>query len=127
MKVKRLKTPSKPSYTLEDYPHAIAQAQTAIANLDIAMAEAQTELKLIEQAVDQQVAFDKELKNDGQRKARRRELLSQDDGYDLLKGKRETDQRTRERLNIRLSLLLNQFSVAKIQARQLTAQLEIAS
>ena len=127
MKVKRLKTPSKPSYTLEDYPHAIAQAQTAIANLDIAMAEAQTELKLIEQVVDQQVAFDKELKNDGQRKARRRELLSQDDGYDLLKGKRETDQRTRERLNIRLSLLLNQFSVAKIQARQLTAQLRMAS
>lgn len=123
----RIKTPSKPNYSLEDYPHAIARAQTAIANLELAINQTQDELKLVEMAIDQQVAFDKELKNDGQRKAKRKALLGQDDGYDLLKGKLQTDQLTRERMNIRLSLLLNQFSVAKIQARQQTAQLAIAA
>lgn len=84
-------------------------------------------MKLVELFIDQQIAFDKELKNDGQRKAKRKELLGQDDGYDLLKGKLQTDQLTRERMNIRLSLLFNQFAVAKIQARQQTAQLAVAA
>lgn len=92
------------------------------------MAETKSEITVVELAIEKQVAFDKDLKNDGQRKAKRKELLSQDDGYDLLTGKLETDQRAKARAEIRLTLLINQFTVAKIEARGETArQLAIAA
>ena len=124
----RIKTPQRPANSLTEYPHAIAQAQTYIANLDLAMAETKSEITVVELAIEKQVAFDKELKNEGQRKAKRKELLAQDDGYDLLTGKLETDRRAKARAEIRLTLLINQFTVAKIEARGETArQLAIAA
>ena len=124
----RMKTPQRPGYSLSEYPHAIAQAQTLIANLELDIAETKAEITVVEQTIDQQVAFDKELKNDGQRKAKRKELLAQDPGYDLLTGRLDSTRRTKARAEIRLNLLINQFTVAKIEARGETArQLAIAA
>lgn len=124
----RIKTPQRPGYSLTEYPHAIAQAQTYIANLDLTIAETKAEITVVELAIDKQVAFDTELKNEGQRKSKRKELIAQDDGHDLLTGKLETDKRAKARAEIRLTLLINQFTVAKIEARGETArQLAIAA
>lgn len=124
----RIKTPQRPGYALDEYPHAIAKAQTYITNLEQDIAATKAEITVVEQTIDQQVAFDKELKNDGQRKAKRKDLLAQDPGYDLLTGRLDSTKRTRSRAEIRLNLLINQFTVAKIEARAATArQLSIAA
>lgn len=107
---------------LNQYPTAIAQAAQRINSLDSQIAAVQLLINRIEGNADKLVAFDTELKNDPQRKARRFELLQTNLEY-----QRSSDTLTHlhyEKANAiaNLEYLRNQFSVAKLEARLAIAQ-----
>jgi len=74
-------------------------------------------------AVDSAVAFDANLKNDVQRKVRRAELL-QTENYEKLLVALSAARNTATEAEIELNLLLNEFSVAKLETRRATAIIE---
>ena len=107
---------------LNQYPTAIAQVEEALlkASIDV---EVQTELlSFMDGEIEAMIASDSALKNEQHRKARRLDLQQQPDylqGKIALKEAKED----RERLQIKLNWLRNQFSVAKLEARLQIAQL----
>ncbi|MEQ8959022.1 MAG: hypothetical protein RLP02_14050, partial [Coleofasciculus sp. C2-GNP5-27] len=60
---------------LSQYPAAIAQAAQTVNDLDSQIQAVQLNIHRLEASIDKQIAFDSELKNESQRKARRFELL----------------------------------------------------
>ncbi|MBE9127902.1 MULTISPECIES: hypothetical protein [unclassified Coleofasciculus] len=102
---------------LSQYPAAIAQATQAVNELDAQMRAVQLTIERLEASVDKQVAFESDLKNDAQRKARRFELLEVNLEY-------QHAFNTLMRLTVQkanalahLDYMRNQFSVAKLEAR----------
>jgi hypothetical protein len=112
---------------LSEYPAAIAQLQRQILDLDqniIGLAES---VKIFEAEIDKTIAFDSNLRNDAQRKARRIELQQTDgDYYQASRLLKETKEK-RELLAIELELLRNSFAIAKLERREAIAQLELAA
>lgn len=115
-------TPQKPTFELADYPHEIAKARTAIARIDTQIAEIRRRLEQLELEIDGLVAFDPELKNDNQRRAKRGQLKHEQAECIELEANLKTAEQERLKLEIRLTLLRDMFSVAKLQR-----QLEIAT
>lgn len=108
--------------SLGQYPAAIAQAAEIANELDFQIAEVKQHLARLEGNADMVVAFEANLKNDNQRKARRFEVLQVNPEY-----QRAMDALTRistEKANAlaRLEHLRNEFSVAKLEARLAIAQ-----
>jgi len=109
---------------LKQYPKAIAAKQTQLLELRQSIATVRETIAGREIDIDRAVAFDPDLKNDGQRKARRAELVRADmDLLYLLERLDELDSQ-REKAEIELNLLLNQFAIAKLEKRQTIAQME---
>lgn len=107
---------------LSQYPAAIVQAAQATNELDYQIAEVKQHLARLEGNADMVVAFEANLKNDNQRRARRFEVLQVNQEY-----QRALDAVTRlttEKANAmaRLEHLRNEFSVAKLEARLAIAQ-----
>jgi leucyl-tRNA synthetase len=103
--------------SLRQYPAAIAQAAEIANELDFQIAEVKQHIARLEGNADMVVAFEANLKNDNQRKARRFEVLQANPEY-----QRALDALTRistEKANAlaRLEHLRNEFSVAKLEAR----------
>lgn len=102
---------------MSQYPAAIAQAARTVNDLDSQLQAVQLNIHRLEASIDKQIAFDCELKNDSQRKARRFELLEVNLEYQhaLNTLMRLTNQKANAVAN--LDYLRNQFSVAKLEAR----------
>ena len=108
--------------SLSQYPGAIAQAAQAVNEIEYRLAEARLHLGQLEGNADKIVAFEANLKNDNQRRARRFEILQMNLEY-----KRANDavnRITTEKANAvaRLEHLRNEFSVAKLEVQMAIAQ-----
>ncbi|MFN6565836.1 hypothetical protein [Dendronalium sp. ChiSLP03b] len=107
---------------LSHYPTAIAQAAQRMNEVDSQLMAIQLQINRFEGNADRASAFDMDLKNDAQRKARRFEVLVVNQEYQ--KAMDMQIQLTVERSNAfaHLEYLRNQFSVAKLEARLAIAQ-----
>lgn len=110
---------------LRDYPDAIASLQIQI----IEMEEIIRELKDVEMThrlrIKRLVAFDPELKNENQRTVKSEELLSTDGDFDLALRAVNNQLGARARLEVELERLVNNFTIAKMQARHRHRKMEI--
>lgn len=107
---------------LSQYPAAIAQAAQKLNSLDSQIAAIELLINRLEGNADKVAAFEADLKNENQRKARRFEVLQTNLEY-----QRAIDsllQLNSEKANAitHLEYLRNQFSVAKLEARLAIAQ-----
>ncbi|MCL6435698.1 MAG: hypothetical protein K6T90_16100 [Leptolyngbyaceae cyanobacterium HOT.MB2.61] len=110
--------------SLSQYPEAIAQAAQVVNEIEHQLMEARQHLSHLEGNADKIVAFEANLKNDNQRKARRFEILQMNLEY-----KRALDvlnRLTTEKANAVawLEHLRNEFSVAKLD-RQMAIALKL--
>ena len=102
---------------LSHYPLAIAQAAQRVNEIDSQIMAVQQLINREEGNADRISAFDPDLKNDSQRKARRFELLLTHQEYQTAVS--TLLRLTAEKANAlaHLEYLRNQFSVAKLEAR----------
>lgn len=107
---------------LQDFPDAIAESQRHLSLLKQTADEMQEVVDRMMQEIDYQVAFDPDLKNDAQRKARRIELMTSAQYVGALNTVKEAKQRC-TLATIETDRLINLFAVAKIQAREAIAQM----
>ena len=107
---------------LNHYPTAIAQAAQRVNEIDAQLLAVQRVIHRIEGHAERVAAFEPELKNDNQRKARRFEVLLTDQEYQ--KAVDTVLRLTAEKANAmaHLEYLRNQFSVAKLETRRAIAQ-----
>lgn len=107
------------------YPKDIAAVQTRILRLDRKIRKTQQEIDGLTAGIEQAIAYDPELKNDQQRRAKRLELLQAAEYVTLTDAVAEaTDRKTR--LEIDLQCLRNEFSILKLQFRDYIASKEAA-
>lgn len=112
---------------LENLPHAIALQERKVARLREQLKTLKEAVAREEAQVDKMIAFDPDLKNDAQRKARRAELL---DESDILRDLRISINKDEGRLRdaeIDLDLFRNQFAILKLQKREEIAERELAA
>ena len=107
---------------LSHYPAAIAQAAQRANEIDSQLMAVQHQINRFEGNADRVAAFEIDLKNDAQRKARRFEVLLVNHEY-----QKAIDTQIRLTLDkgnaiAHLEYLRNQFSVAKLEARLALAQ-----
>lgn len=102
---------------LNHYPAAIATATQRVNEIDLQLMAVQQQINRFEGNADRVAAFEMDLKNDAQRKARRFEVLLVNPEYQ--KAMDTQIQLTAEKANglSHLEYLRNQFSVAKLEAR----------
>jgi len=112
---------------LNEYPKAIAKLQTQLFDLDLRVEQTQTMLKQIESEIDLNIAFDKELRNDAQRKAAKQQQLDEHLHYWEQQEILNQTRAKREQVYIELGLRRNEFSVLKLERREAIAKLELAS
>jgi hypothetical protein len=107
---------------LTHYPSAIAQAVQRVNEIDSQLMAVQQQVNRFEGSADRMAAFEPDLKNDAQRKARRFDVLLINPEYQ--KAMNTLMQLTTEKANAlaHLEYLRNQFSVAKLEARLNIAQ-----
>ncbi|GAB1544283.1 hypothetical protein NUACC21_69590 [Scytonema sp. NUACC21] len=107
---------------LNHYPAAIAQAVQRVNEIDSQLMAVQHQINRFEGNADRSAAFDMDLKNDSQRKARRFELLLINQEYQ--KAVDTLMQLTADKANAlaHIEYLRNQFSVAKLETRLAIAQ-----
>lgn len=107
---------------LSHYPAAIAQAAQRANEIDSQLMAVQHQINRFEGNADRVAAFEMDLKNDAQRKARRFEVLLVNQEY-----QKAIDTQIRLTLDkanaiAHLEYLRNQFSVGKLEARLAIAQ-----
>jgi hypothetical protein len=107
---------------LSHYPAAIAQAAQRANEIDSQLMAVQHQINRFEGNADRAAAFDIDMKNDAQRKARRFEVLLVNQEYQ--KAIDTLIRLSTEKANAiaHLEYLRNQFSVAKLEARLVIAQ-----
>lgn len=110
---------------LNEYPIAIAKLQRQLLNLDQAIISLGESLSILGVEIEKQIVSDASLTNDTKRKARRLELQQSDLDYCKASIALKEAQAKRDRLDIDLQLLRNQFSVLKLEERRSIAQLEL--
>ena len=111
--------------TLPEFPNAIAEFERRLNLQNRQISTLLAAIVEIEGEVDGKIAFDANLKNDAQRKAKRTELLAESFYQKCLADCEEAQDRRRE-VEIELERLHNLFTIAKLQMRHATAQLEQA-
>jgi len=107
---------------LSQYPALIDQAAQAVNDLDLKIAELRQDIAVLEGKAEVIVAFEANLKNDNQRKARRFELLQDNQEHQLLLNKLVRLTTDKSNAIAHLEYLRNQFSVAKLEARWAIAE-----
>ena len=112
---------------LNEYPQAIAHQSRQLLEFDQSLIGLTESVKIFEAEIDKVIAFDVNLKNDAQRKAKRVELQQTDgDFYSSSLLLKQTKEK-RDLLAIDLELLRNQFAIAKLEKREAIAQMELQS
>lgn len=109
---------------LQDYPTAIADKQRELLNIRQQLRIAKETITFMLADIDRKIAFDGDLKNEAQRKAKKTKLMETDLDYIEANTTLRQLQDIEAQEDIELGLLLNQFSVLKLQTRQATASLE---
>jgi hypothetical protein len=109
---------------LSDYPVAIAQQQRLLLQAEQHIRRLQDVLNHITAGIDMAIAFDTDLKNDAQRKARRLELMA-DSEYRKSLANLLIAQDKRTEVEIDLNLLRNQFSALKLEMREAITSREL--
>ena len=110
---------------LNSFPKAIANLQTQIMYLDREIQQHKESIAFHLSSIDKTIAFNKELKNEAQRKAKRAQLIETDPDYTSALYKMRQTTEKREELAIELELHRNLFSVAKIEARAAVFEREL--
>jgi hypothetical protein len=110
---------------LNEYPAAIAQVQRQALALDQELIGLQETVSFLMMEVEKRVIADANLTNDAKRKARRLELQQSDPDFYRASIDLKKAQAKREALGIELQLLLNQFSVLKLEERRAIAMMEM--
>ena len=112
------------SLNLLEFPEKIANHRRQLLAASQNVRALQEALVTKTAKIDHLVAHDETLTNDTKRKARRAELMDDADYKALLSDLQiATDKRTE--IEINLSLLLDQFSVLKLEKREGIARLEV--
>jgi hypothetical protein len=106
---------------LADYPEAIAEVRAAIARLDQRLFDLKGNVKRREDQFDIWVGESTELKNDSQRRAAIKRHKHADVEYLGWVSLTQNLEEQRTQHEIKLELLRNAFTVAKLQARQAIA------
>ena len=109
---------------LQDYPTAIADKQRELVNIRQQLQIAKETITFVLADIERKIAFDRDLKNEAQRKARKTKLMETDQDYIEANTILRQLQDIEAQEDIELGLLLNQFSVLKLQTRQTIATLE---
>lgn len=107
-----------------EYPKAIATAQSQIHELDIQIERLYQVIKQIEYQVDSIIAFDELLRNDAQRKAKRQKLLDEHISLWEFQENISDTKAIREIKLIDLCRLRDEFSVLKLEKREMIARIE---
>lgn len=107
---------------LSQYPALIDQAAQAVNDLDRQILDLRQDIAALEGKAEVIVAFESTLKNDNQRKARRFEILQENDEYQQLLNKLVMLTSQKSNGLSHLEYLRNQFSVAKLEARWAIAE-----
>lgn len=110
---------------LQHYPSAIAEAAGALNELDAQIKAVKDHIERIEINVEYEVAFDSQLKNDAQRKAKAKSLILSHPDYEASQGQLDHLNRERTSAVTYLELLRNQFAVAKLTKREAIARMEV--
>ena len=105
------------------YPNAIYEAQIRHYKAERLERQLKDKLAEVTNKIDYQIAFHVELKNDAQRKAMRIELMSHSEYREAIERLRAAEYDLRV-AQIELELLVNQFTVAKLEKRELIAAYE---
>lgn len=107
-----------------DYPVAIAEQQRQLLQTEQHIRRLQDIVNRLVAEIDTAIAFDRDLKNDAQRIAKRLELMSAPD-YRRAATNLQITLDERAEIEIDLALLRNQFSVLKLQLREAIAAREL--
>jgi len=110
---------------LKEYPGAIAKLQIEVLDFDLLIEQTHSIVKEIEAEVDTEIAFDTNLRNDAQRKAKRQQLLDEHSNYWEKQETLTQYRRKRELIFIELCQYQNEFSVLKLERREAIARLEL--
>jgi chromosome segregation ATPase len=104
-------------FTLVQYPAAIAQAAQAVNEIDHRIGELKQHITKLDGNAELVVAFDTNLKNDNQRKARRFEVLQVNLEYE--QAMKSLNRLSTDRANAMAMLeqLRNEFSAMKVEMR----------
>jgi hypothetical protein len=108
--------------SLSQYPTAIAQTAQSVTEIEQQIMEAQQHLARLEGNADRVVAFEPNLKNDNQRRARRFEVLQANLEYKHACNAMTRLTTEKSHASARLEHLRNEFSVAKLETRLQIAQ-----
>lgn len=108
---------------LKDYPQAIAKQQVILLGASQHVRALQEAIAMRTAEIERIVAYDESLTNDVKRKAKRAELMEHMD-YKAMQQDLQVAIDRRAAIEIDLNLLLNQFSVLKLEKREAIAQLE---
>ena len=112
---------------LRDYPELIAEKELAVLRLERQRDRDKSSLEAAINAIDREIAFDENLKNDHQRRARRHEMLTSQAWFEELTERIERTEVEIRKLVIELNLLRNQFSIEKLLLRERVALSEMAA
>ncbi len=111
---------------LQIFPVTIADLERRLLKQNQAIRELKEEIEGCDFGFDAEIAFDETLKNDLQRKVRRRELAASNQDYQTLLLKFQKATAVARLIEIDLDLTKNQFAVAKLEARERIASVEEA-
>ena len=109
---------------LIDYPAEIAEKQRQLLRAEQHLRRLQDILNRLTAEIDTAIAFDSDLKNDAQRKAKRLELMRSAEFRKAIANLQIAEDERAE-MEIDLALLRNQFSVLKLQLREAIAAREL--
>ncbi len=112
---------------LNEDPQAIADLQRQLLELEQRLTAQREEVAFCLNAIDRAIAFNPELKNDAQRKAKRNELTESDQDYIQATIELKRLEEMRGQMDIDLKLLANTFSILKLEKREEIARLELNS
>ncbi len=108
--------------SLSQYPSAIAQAAQSVNDVEHQIAEVRQHLARLEGNADRIAAFEANLKNDAQRRARRFEVLQVNPEYERACDALNRLNTEKAHAVARLEHLRNEFSVAKLETQLAIAQ-----
>lgn len=108
---------------LNQFPHNIAKIEQKILEIQREIEIQSERLFFFDADIEKAIASAQTLKNEQQRKCKRLDLQQQPDYLEAKAALKEAKEK-RETLLIKLNLLRNQFSVAKLETRMSIAQME---
>lgn len=112
---------------LDKYPAEISKLALQLLGMEQEILNFSEEVKETELMVDIEIAADATLKNDLQRKVARKTALESNARYQDCVSFLKAIKLDKAKLQIRYELIVNEFTVAKLNIRQSLAKIEIAS